>query len=120
MGPNTRSYEYSVQISAFQSFRIQNCDLKTIFHCSSSTIHRAAETAVRENCTYLTDFSKHRPSGSMLSISRNVRLSVCLCVCSLLRYRLTVFLPPLPKSDVQYFKDSESLGKSNGKKWSQI
>ena len=37
-------------------------------------------------------FSKHRPSGSMLSISRNV----CMSVCSLLRYRLTVFLPPLP------------------------
>ena len=46
-------------------------------------------------------FSKHRPSGPMLSISQNVRLSVCLsvrvCVCSLLRYHLTVFLPPLPK-----------------------
>ena len=57
-------------------------------------------------------FSKHRPSGPMLSISRfvcpSVRLSVCLCVCSqkkvffpslfsLLRYRLTVFLPPLPE-----------------------
>ena len=46
-------------------------------------------------------FSKHRPSGPMLSISRNVRPSVrvcvCPCVCSLLRYRLTVFLPPLPK-----------------------
>ena len=31
----------------------------------------------------------------------SVRLSVCLCVClsvcSLLRYRLTVFLPPLPE-----------------------
>ena len=37
----------------------------------------------------------------MLSISQNVRLSVRLSdrvfVCSLLRYRLTVFLPPLPK-----------------------
>ena len=46
-------------------------------------------------------FSKHRPSGPMLSISRNVRpsvcVSVCLSVCSLLRYRLTVFLPPLPE-----------------------
>ena len=46
-------------------------------------------------------FSKHRPSGPMLSISRNVRLSVCmfvrLFVCSPLRYRLTVFLPPLPE-----------------------
>ena len=42
-------------------------------------------------------FSKHRPSGPMLSISRNVRPSVCRCVCSLLRYRLNVFLPPLPE-----------------------
>ena len=45
----------------------------------------------------------------MLSISRNVRLSVdpyvhmcvclsvCLSICSLLRYHLTVFLPPLPE-----------------------
>ena len=46
-------------------------------------------------------FSKHRPSGPMLSISQNVHMFVCVCVClsvcSLLRYRLTVFLPPLPK-----------------------
>ena len=50
-------------------------------------------------------FSKHRPSGPMLSISRNVRLfvrlfvrpSVCPSVCSLLRYHLNVFLPPLPE-----------------------
>ena len=43
----------------------------------------------------------------MLSISRNVRLSVRLsvrvCVCSLLRYCLTVFLPPLPKVECQIF-----------------
>ena len=133
-------------------------------------------------------FSKHRPSGPMLSISWNVRLSVRLCVrpfvCSLLRYRLNVFLPPLPevecpifleiqnpwgkvmeRSGLRYerfclkivknrnakkqfffsslfsllrwpfnglfaptsrsrmsniFRDSESLGKNNGKKWSKI
>ena len=43
----------------------------------------------------------------MLSISQNVRLSacvsVCLSVCSLLRYRLTVFFPPLPKVGCQIF-----------------
>ena len=37
----------------------------------------------------------------------SVRLSVCLCVClsvcSLLRYRLTVFLPPLPEVGCQIF-----------------
>ena len=49
----------------------------------------------------LSKFSKHRPSGPMLSLSQNVHmcvcLSVCVSVCSFLRYRLTVFLPPLPK-----------------------
>jgi len=47
----------------------------------------------------LSLFSKHGPFGPMLSISRNVRPCVCLsvCVCSLLRYRLTVFLPPFPE-----------------------
>ena len=50
MGQNTRSYEYAVQILAFQIFWIKNGDLKTILHCSSSTIHRADETAV---CIYL-------------------------------------------------------------------
>ena len=65
----------------------------------------------------------------MLSISRNVRLyfrpsvypSVRLFVCSLLRYCLNVFLPPLPEVGCpNIFRDSKSLGKSNGKKWSQI
>ena len=47
--------------------------------------------------------------------------SVCLCVCSLLRYRLNVFLPPLPEVGCPiFFRDSESLGKSNGKKLSNI
>ena len=46
---------------------------------------------------FLKIFLKHRPSGPMLSISRNVRLPVCPCVCSLLSCRLNVFLPPLPK-----------------------
>ena len=42
-------------------------------------------------------FSKHRPSGPMFSISRNVLLCVCVSVCSLLRFRLNIFLPPLRK-----------------------
>ena len=52
-------------------------------------------------------FQKHRPSGPMLSISRNVHMFVCLfvsvSVCSLLRYRLTVFLPPLPEVECPLF-----------------
>ena len=52
----------------------------------------------------MAGFSKHRPSGPMLSISRNVRPSVCLSVClsvcmcvHFVRYRLNVFLPLLLK-----------------------
>ena len=61
-------------------------------------------------------FSKHRPSGPMLSISQNVRLSVCLCVCpsvvSLMRYRLMSFCPHFPKVDVKYFLEIQNpLGK---------
>ena len=68
----------------------------------------------------LLQFSKHRPSGSMLSISRNVRLSVRLCVflsvCSLLSYRLNVFLPPLPKVGCPIFLEiRNSWGKVVGK-----
>ena len=77
-------------------------------------------------CTnILLCFSKHRPSGPLLSISRNVRLcvrlSVCLSVHLLLRYHLTVFLPPLPKVGCQIFLEIRNpWGKSNGKKWSNI
>ena len=46
-------------------------------------------------------FSEHRPSGLMLPLSWFVHmcvcLYVCLCVCSLLRYRFNVLLPPRPK-----------------------
>ena len=67
-------------------------------------------------------FSKHRPFGPMLSISRFVRPSVCLIV------RLFTFevpfnglLAPTSRSRMSnIFRDSESLGKSNEKKWSHI
>ena len=56
----------------------------------------------------------------MLSISQNVCLSVCLSirlsVCSLLRYRLTVFLPPLPEVGCQIFLEIRNpWGKEMGK-----
>ena len=65
----------------------------------------------------------------MLSISQNFRVSVRVSVrlsvrLFTFRYRLNVFLPPLPKvpvvQNLEKFRYSESLGKSNGKKWSQI
>ena len=74
---------------------------------------------------WVPKFLKHLPSGPMLSISRKVEmsvcLSVCLSVCSLLRYRLTVFLPPLPEIGCQIFSEIQNpWGKTNGKKWSNI
>ena len=51
----------------------------------------------------------------MLSISRNVHMFVCLSVC------LCVHFAPTSRSRMSnIFRDSESLGKINGKKWSQV
>ena len=41
----------------------------------------------------------------------SVCLSVCLSVCSLLRYRLTVFLPLLPEVKCQIFLDIQNPAK---------
>ena len=38
-----------------------------------------------------------------MSVCLSVCLSVCVFVCSLLRYRLTVFLPTLPEVGCQIF-----------------
>ena len=60
-------------------------------------------------------FSKHRPAGPMLSISQFVRLSVRVSVCSLLRYRLKVFLPPLPEVGCPIFLEIRNpWGGKNG------
>ena len=68
-----------------------------------STWGMSPQTCHPGKCHQGTLFSKHRPSGPMLSISWFVHmcvclsmcLSLCLSVCSLLRYRLNNFLPPL-------------------------
>ena len=74
----------------------------------------------------LSKFSKHRPSGPMLSISQDirlsVRLSVCLFVC-LFTFEVPfngLFAPTSQSRMSNIFGDSESLGKSNGKKLSNI
>ena len=58
----------------------------------------------------------------MLSISRNVRPSVCICVC-VFTFEVPfkrLFAPTSRSRMSNIFRDSESLRKSNGKKWSQI
>ena len=73
-------------------------------------------------------FSLYRPSGPIQSISRFVRLSVCLsvrlsvCVC-VFTFEVPfkrLFAPFFQSRMSNIFRDSESLGKSNGKKWSHI
>ena len=62
----------------------------------------------------------------MLSISRNVHMFVCVCVCvSVCLFTFEVpfnglFAPTSKNRMSNIFRDSESLGKSNGKKWSHI
>ena len=67
-------------------------------------------------------FLKHWPSGPMLSISQNVRRSVrvfvCLSVC-VFTFEVPfkrLFAPTSQSRMSNIFGDSESLGKSNGKK----
>ena len=56
----------------------------------------------------------------MLSISQFVRPSVCVSVCSLFEVPFNGLFAPTSRSRMSnIFRDSESLGKSNGKKWSQ-
>ena len=60
-------------------------------------------------------YSKHRPSGPMLSISRNVHIFVCLFVC-LFTFEVPfngLFAPTSRSRMSNIFRDSESLGKSN-------
>ena len=70
--------------------------------------------------------SKHRPSGPMLSISRFVCPSVRVCVCpTVCVFTFEVpfnglFAPTSRSRMSNIFRDAKSLGKSNGKKWSQI
>ena len=75
-------------------------------------------------------FSKHRPSGPLWADafykSKCPSVCVCVCVCvSVCVYTFEVpfnslFAPTSQSRMSNIFRDSESLGKSNGKKWSQI
>ena len=103
-------------------------------YVSDEQICYTKNTKIREICIrgtikwsteilrFVSIFSKHRPSGPMLSISRNVRLSVCLSVC-LFTFEVPfkrLFAPTSWSRMSNIFRDSESLGKSKWKKWSQI
>ena len=69
------------------------------------------------NWLFNKTFSKHRPSGPMLSISQNVRLSVCVSVCPF-TFEVPfngLFAPTSQSRMFNIFRDSESFGKSNGK-----
>ena len=84
-----------------------------------------SHTYMRAECYPYVGFLKHRPSGLVLSISQNVRLSVYLSVRLFVRV-LTfevpfkgLFAPPSRSRMSNISRGSESLGKSDGKKWSQ-
>ena len=77
-------------------------------------------------CPYLWDcwFSSNRPTGPIRSSSCDVRMCVCVSViCVSVPFRVVYFeahFAPTSRSRMtKIFRDSESLGKSAGKKWSQ-
>ena len=68
-------------------------------------------------------FSSNRPTGQIRSSSRIVCLCVCLCVFLFIPFHVVyfeAFFAPISQSWMfKVFRDSESSGKSAGKKWSQ-
>ena len=66
----------------------------------------------------------HWDFGPMLSLSRFVHMCVCLCVCvCVLTFEVPfkrIFAPTFQIWMSKTLRDSESLRKSNGKKWSNI
>ena len=93
--------------------------MQTLLRTSSGDI--VSGTNKQLKLPYLP-FSKHRPSRPMLSISRNVRLFVRLSVCVFtFEVPFERLFAPISRSRMSnIFRDSESLGKSNGRKWSHI
>ena len=67
-------------------------------------------------------FSLNRPTGRIRSSSRIVFVCVCLCVCLSPFHKVdfeAYFSPTSRSWGSKIFRNSESLGKSAGKKWSQ-
>ena len=79
---------------------------------------RMARTQAAMSLSHLT-FSSNRPTGPIRSTSRDV----CVFVCCLSPFHLLDFedyFAPTSRSRMsKNFRDSESSGKSAGKKWSQ-
>ena len=66
-----------------------------------------------------TLFSSNRPTGPIRSSSRDVRMYACMSVPFRVVYFEAYFAPTSRSRMSKIFRDSESLGKSAGKKWSQ-
>ena len=65
-------------------------------------------------------FSSNRPTGPIQSSSRNVCLLLFLCLSPFHVLDFEAYFAPISQSRMsKNFRDSESLGKSAGKKWSQ-
>ena len=94
---------------------------------ASKKARASANASTKANLRAKNAFSKHRTSGPMLSISQNfclsvrlsVHLSVRLSVCFEVLFK-RLFAPTSRSRMSNIFRDSESLGKSSKKKWSQI
>ena len=103
------------------------CDFsQNVKHQENHITLEAKSKPIIVNVIVVHPFSKHRPSGPMLSLSRNVRLSVCLsvrlsvCLFTFQAPFKRLFAPTSRSRMSNIFRDSESFGKSKEKKWSQI
>ena len=80
--------------------------------------------ALNEVLTHVGQFKTFFFKGSALwadAFYKSICLYVCLSVCSFLEFPFNVLFAPTSQSRMSnIFRDSESLGGSNGKKWSHI
>ena len=119
-------YKCGICVNEPQSYlKIKYSRIKHNLACFYLVI-QVGQTDIKKKLWTDANFSKHRPSGPMLSISQNVRLSVrvfvrvFVCVFTFEVPFKRLFVPTSRSRMSNIFRDSESLGKSSGKKWSQI
>ena len=116
-------FEFSYQFGCVYSCRL--CDFTfldvPVISCNAKLPHILTDL-FKASALWADAFYKSKCPSVRLSVCPSVRLSVCPSVC-LFTFEVPfngLFAPTSQSRMSNIFRDSESLGKSNGKKWSQI
>ena len=84
------------------------------------SLYKVLDREYQQHKTEIKLLSSNRPTGPIQSSSRNVRVSVCVFDVPFHVVYFEAYFSSTSRSQMsKNFTDSESLGKSAGKKWSQ-